>query len=122
MPQGGCERTASHRDSASSVAGGLQHPWADTAKIERALSCSFERRNFGSNAMKYARQFTRLSISLCGLLVTGIASIAAAPSAKDISGVGHVIDGDTVEVNAVKIRLDAIDAPETDQLCLNERS
>jgi len=33
----------------------------------------------------------------------------------------RIVDGDTVEIGGVKIRLEGIDAPETDQLCLNAK-
>src|SRR6266702_5551249 len=36
------------------------------------------------------------------------------------SGQASVIDGDTLEIHATRIRLWGIDAPETDQLCRNE--
>jgi len=39
----------------------------------------------------------------------------------DIISIPRIIDADTVEVSAVKVRLEAVDAPETDQLCLNQR-
>lgn len=39
-----------------------------------------------------------------------------------ISGLAHVVDGDTVIVSGEKIRLNGIDAPETDQLCLSAAS
>jgi endonuclease YncB( thermonuclease family) len=39
--------------------------------------------------------------------------------AEIISGVPYVSDGDTIVVGAIKIRLEGIDAPETDQVCLN---
>lgn len=35
----------------------------------------------------------------------------------DISGRVHVIDGDTLDVGGVRVRLHGIDAPEQDQLC-----
>jgi endonuclease YncB( thermonuclease family) len=38
-----------------------------------------------------------------------------------ISGVPRVVDGDTVQVGPTKIRLSGIDAPETDQLCLDAK-
>ena len=36
-------------------------------------------------------------------------------------GVPRVVDGDTLVVGATKVRLEGIDAPETDQICLNGR-
>ena len=43
-------------------------------------------------------------------------------SAEDLSGVPRIVDGDTVQIGASKLRLVGIDAPETDQLCLNSAS
>ena len=34
-------------------------------------------------------------------------------------GVPRIVDGDTLAIGSTKIRLEAIDAPETDQICLN---
>jgi len=42
--------------------------------------------------------------------------------ATNISGVPRIVDGDTLEVAAVKIRLEGIDAPESDQVCLDHQS
>ena len=39
--------------------------------------------------------------------------------AEEIRGIPRIIDGDTVQISATKIRLQGIDAPETDQLCLD---
>jgi endonuclease YncB( thermonuclease family) len=39
--------------------------------------------------------------------------------ALDLSGVPRVVDGDTLAIGATKVRLEGIDAPETDQVCLN---
>lgn len=39
--------------------------------------------------------------------------------ASEISGVPRIVDGDTVEIASTKIRLVGIDAPETDQLCID---
>ena len=50
--------------------------------------------------------------------ITALAVSAAAPRAEDLVGVARIIDGDTLEVDAVTIRLNGIDAPETDQVCL----
>ena len=40
-------------------------------------------------------------------------------AADIISGVPRVVDGDTIEIGSTKIRLESIDAPETDQACLD---
>jgi endonuclease YncB( thermonuclease family) len=48
--------------------------------------------------------------------------VAAAAAAGDISGVPRIVDGDTVQIAATKIRLSGIDAPETDQLCLDAKA
>ena len=52
-----------------------------------------------------------------------IAFAFAGPTAfaADISGIPRIVDGDTVQIDATKIRLTGIDAPETDQLCLDEK-
>jgi len=53
-------------------------------------------------------------ILLCLLLVfLGFAQ------AGTISGKAEIVDGDTLVIGATKIRLNAIDAPETDQSCLD---
>jgi endonuclease YncB( thermonuclease family) len=41
--------------------------------------------------------------------------------AAEISGVPRVVDGDTLVIGARKVRLEGIDAPETDQVCLNAK-
>jgi endonuclease YncB( thermonuclease family) len=46
--------------------------------------------------------------------------VCEARAAEVISGVPRVIDGDTIEIGARKIRLASIDAPEVDQICLDE--
>jgi endonuclease YncB( thermonuclease family) len=45
---------------------------------------------------------------------------AALSSEMTINGVPRIVDGDTVQIGATKIRLVGIDAPETDQLCLDK--
>jgi endonuclease YncB( thermonuclease family) len=41
--------------------------------------------------------------------------------AAELSGVSRAIDGDTLYIGATKIRLEGIDAPETDQVCLDAK-
>jgi endonuclease YncB( thermonuclease family) len=36
-----------------------------------------------------------------------------------ISGMARIVDGDTLAIGDIKIRLEGIDAPETDQVCLD---
>jgi endonuclease YncB( thermonuclease family) len=50
-------------------------------------------------------------------LVLTLAGNALAADA--ISGAARIIDGDTLAIGDIKIRLEGIDAPETDQVCLN---
>jgi Staphylococcal nuclease homologue len=42
--------------------------------------------------------------------------------AEDLIGQASVIDGDTLEIHGTRIRVFGIDAPESDQLCRNEKS
>lgn len=39
--------------------------------------------------------------------------------AGEFAGVPRVVDGDTLVIGVTKVRLEGIDAPETDQICLN---
>jgi endonuclease YncB( thermonuclease family) len=48
-------------------------------------------------------------------------AIYSVAEAADISGIPRVVDGDTLAIGATKIRLEGIDAPETDQICLNAK-
>ena len=41
--------------------------------------------------------------------------------AETWTGVASVIDGDTLEIHGVRVRLEGIDAPESSQLCYDER-
>ena len=45
--------------------------------------------------------------------------ISAGAQAADLMGVPRVVDGDTLVIGAARVRLVGIDAPETDQFCLN---
>ncbi len=56
-------------------------------------------------------------LRLIALALTAIALLPAPVSAQDISGRASVVDGDTLEVRGVRIRLFGIDAPEGQQPC-----
>jgi endonuclease YncB( thermonuclease family) len=49
-----------------------------------------------------------------------VAWLAFSPAyAADLTGVPRIVDGDTLAIGSKKVRLEGIDAPETDQVCLN---
>jgi hypothetical protein len=50
------------------------------------------------------------------LILAGLACSIA--QAADLSGVPRIVDGATLTIGATKVRLQGIDAPETDQICL----
>ena len=55
-------------------------------------------------------------IALVASLGIGVTASMSAPA---IQGTASVIDGDNIEIHGERIRLDAIDAPESSQLCLD---
>src|SRR6201995_2829555 len=57
----------------------------------------------------------RIAIALLLMLPPGL-SLAA-----DVTGVPKIRDGDEIVIGATRIRLGGIDAPSTDQLCLNTK-
>jgi endonuclease YncB( thermonuclease family) len=52
-------------------------------------------------------------------LILLLALIHSPACGTEISGPPRIVDGDTVEIGQTKIRLLGIDAPETDQICLD---
>ena len=50
-----------------------------------------------------------------------LASLPTLAHAADISGVPRIRDGDQIQIGSNRIRLGGIDAPSTDQLCLNTK-
>lgn len=56
-----------------------------------------------------------------GLMFTGPAAAEARPDSKaagpTVTGIARVIDGDTLQIGEVRIRLEGIDAPEAGQTC-----
>jgi endonuclease YncB( thermonuclease family) len=66
------------------------------------------------------RYFRRPSTALMAFGVVALVAIGAAvfrPAAAPISGRADVIDGDTLRIGAVRVRLTGLDAPEIDQTC-----
>lgn len=55
--------------------------------------------------------------SLIGVVVVGTLATSSPAAAVPIAGVASVIDGDTIDIHGVRIRLHGIDAPESRQLC-----
>jgi endonuclease YncB( thermonuclease family) len=54
------------------------------------------------------------------LVIAIITCLACWPTqAADFSGVPRIVDGDTLAIGLTKVRLEGIDAPETDQVCIN---
>jgi endonuclease YncB( thermonuclease family) len=62
----------------------------------------------------------RISGRMKAILATLLLSVTCAHAAE-VSGIPRIVDGDTVQIGVTKIRLNGIDAPETDQLCLDAR-
>jgi endonuclease YncB( thermonuclease family) len=67
----------------------------------------------------------RLSTILESILIAGFlffGATAPAVLAEPLEAVPRVVDGDTIVIGSTRIRLQGIDAPETDQICLDQQS
>jgi endonuclease YncB( thermonuclease family) len=53
------------------------------------------------------------------LTLTAMVLMAVPGQAADLMGVPTVVDGDTLVIGTTRVRLEGIDAPETDQICLD---
>ena len=58
-------------------------------------------------------------IALAGILVGALVSAPTVCAANDVAGRASVIDGDTIEIRGIRIRLEGIDAPESAQWCMD---
>jgi endonuclease YncB( thermonuclease family) len=64
-----------------------------------------------------SKQITTASIVAAGAIIC----VMAASATDSITGSARVIDGDTIAIGSQHIRFEGIDAPETDQVCLDAK-
>jgi endonuclease YncB( thermonuclease family) len=60
------------------------------------------------------------ALALAGVLSAALlaaSAIWAVPAAPALTGAAYVIDGDTISLGGLRVRLEGIDAPELDQSC-----
>ena len=62
----------------------------------------------------------RSALASLTVITTLLAGPTTAPAATTITGMARISDGDTITVEGARIRLNGIDAPETDQTCINK--
>lgn len=63
----------------------------------------------------------RAKVVLAALLLAAVGAAPAAAAAKIEAGRATVIDGDTIDVGSVRVRIHGIDTPELAQRCANGR-
>ena len=68
------------------------------------------------------RSFARNPITRVALLAALLLATTGPALAVDLTGLASVIDGDTIEIHGMRVRLWGIDAPESTQLCRGEDS
>lgn len=74
---------------------------------------------------RHSRRNRPLDIILFAVIVLGILAVLRflpAPEPVEVSGIARVIDGDSLHVSGVEIRLLGIDAPESAQSCMRGRA
>jgi endonuclease YncB( thermonuclease family) len=78
-----------------------------------ATNCPLgQRRTFWTNSS---------AIAATSIAALAIMLVASSGLAAEISGIPRIVDGDTVQIGPIKIRFAGIDAPETDQVCLDAK-
>jgi endonuclease YncB( thermonuclease family) len=65
------------------------------------------------------RRITYMPRKTCIVATVVTLWASAACLAEDLTGLARVIDGDTIALGSRHVRLQGIDAPETDQVCLD---
>ena len=94
----------------------LPRSWGGLCKIEAHIS------DWVRNAAKPTRHSRRDRRSeLAYSILLAILVAGAAQAASSISGAPRIVDGDTIVIGDTKIRLESIDAPESDQVCLDAK-
>jgi endonuclease YncB( thermonuclease family) len=76
--------------------------------------CELVSQNSGEYAMR--------PILIAALLILPLGTFCArnVHAQTQVTGIPRIVDGDTVQIGELKIRLLGIDAPETDQICLDK--
>lgn len=81
----------------------------------RSTDHSIGRPRISSGNRDYCNRTMRI------LIFATLALVNVAARAADVTGVPRVVDGDTLVIGTTKVRLEGIDAPETDQICLDAK-
>ena len=122
LPGPVCQQSDKHSPKGCAMqqlAGHRGSPW------ER-LKTSSTRRCCGNRMRGWISPGTTMkkAISNCtsvALLVTAALIMTSPALAAEITGIPRIVDGDTIWIGQVKIRLSGLDAPETDQICLDAK-
>ena len=86
-------------------------PCSRICSVEEKLSQNSSELELFSNAAKNFRLYSLLTFFFIGIPVYSSAS------GNSLSGIAKVIDGDTVKISGIRIRLFGIDSPEKGQIC-----
>jgi endonuclease YncB( thermonuclease family) len=76
----------------------------------------FQQYRYGSAERSSRRRVGLSALALAAALITGIL-LQFRPQGRSLEGFVYVVDGDTVRMGDVAIRLEGLDAPELDQVC-----